>query len=85
MVNKIFTKAEIEEIERRKKGNKSDTTGIFSSRIKPKIIEMLEYWFPQKKQLQKLVVKKINKPEVNQSHNNQENKPCEVSLNSSQT
>lgn len=29
--------------------------GDFSARVKPKLIEMLEYWFPQKKQLQKLV------------------------------
>jgi len=74
MVNKIFTKAELGEIERRKKGNKSDKTGIFSARIKPKIIEMLEYWFPQKKQLQKLVARKINKPEVNTPSLSKKNK-----------
>ncbi len=40
--SKIFTKAELKEIERRKKGDKKDKTGIFSARVKPKIIELFE-------------------------------------------
>ncbi len=52
--SKLFTKAELKEIERRKKGNKSDKTGIFSSRVKPKIIELLE-WFTKRKELKKLI------------------------------
>ena len=52
--SKLFTKAELGEIERRKKGDKSDKTGIFSSRIKPKIIELLE-WFGKRKELKKLI------------------------------
>ncbi len=52
--SKLFTKAELEEIERRKKGNKADKTGIFSTRVKPKIIELLE-WFTKRKELKKLI------------------------------
>ena len=51
----IFTDAELQELERRKKGNAKDECGLFSARIKPKIIEMLEVWFPQKKDLEKLL------------------------------
>ncbi len=61
MQSKIFTKTELKEIEKRKKGNKKDTTGIFSGRVKPKINELLEVWFPKKKELIKLIkVKKKN-------------------------
>jgi len=56
MESKIFTQAEHKFLNKRLKGKKVwDTTGIFSRRIKPKTVEMLEHWFPQKKQLQKLV------------------------------
>ncbi len=54
MVSKIFTKAELKEIERREKGNKSDKTGIFSARVKPKIIELFE-WFKKRHELKKLI------------------------------
>ncbi len=54
MNSKLFTKAELEEIERRKKGDKSDKTGIFSSRVKPKIIELFE-WFKKRHELKKLI------------------------------
>ena len=56
MQSKLFTKAELKEIERRKKGNKADKTGIFSSRVKPKIIELFE-WFKKRKELKKLIKK----------------------------
>ena len=54
MQSKIFTKAELKEIERRKKGNKEDKTGIFSARVKPKIIELFE-WFKKRKELKELI------------------------------
>ena len=54
MQSKIFTKAELKEIEKRKKGDKTDKTGIFSARVKPKIIELLE-WFRKRKELKKLI------------------------------
>ncbi len=59
MNSKIFTKAELQEIERRKKGDKADNTGIFSSRVKPKIIELFE-WFAKRKELKRLVEVKKN-------------------------
>ncbi len=52
--SKIFTKTELKEIEKRKKGDRSDKTGIFSNRVKPKIIELLE-WFNKRKELKKLI------------------------------
>ena len=60
MQSKIFTKAELKEIEKRKKGDKSDKTGIFSNRVKPKIIELLE-WFNKRKELKKLIEVKDDK------------------------
>ena len=54
MQSKLFTKAELKEIEKRKKGDKTDKTGIFSARVKPKIIELLE-WFRKRKELKKLI------------------------------
>ena len=60
MQSKIFTKAELQEIERRKKGDKTDKTGIFSSRVKPKIIELFE-WFNKRKELKKLIEVKDGK------------------------
>ena len=57
-MSKIFTKAEIEELNQREKGNKKDSTGIFSARIKPKIRELLDEWFPKKKELEELIKRK---------------------------
>ena len=54
MQSKLFTKAELKEIKRREKGDKSDKTGIFSARVKPKIIELFE-WFSKRKELKKLI------------------------------
>lgn len=58
MQSKIFTQTELKEIEKRKKGDKSDPTGIFSGRIRPKINELLDVWFPKKQELRKLIKKK---------------------------
>ncbi len=59
MQSKLFTKAELKEIEKRKKGDKTDKTGIFSARVKPKIIEIFE-WFDKRKELKKLIETKKN-------------------------
>ena len=61
MESKIFTEAELKEIELREKGDKSDKTGIFSSRIKPKIKEILDVWIPKKKELENMVKVKNGK------------------------
>lgn len=55
MKSKIFTKAEIVALEKRFQGDKSDTTGIYSSRVKPKLIELLNVWFPKKTKIKKTV------------------------------
>ena len=60
MQSKIFTKAELKEMERRKKGDKKDNTGIFSARVKPKIIEILG-WFKKRYELKKLIEVKDGK------------------------
>jgi len=56
--SKIFTNFELEEIEKRKSGKLSDKTGVYTSRIKPKIKELLEDWFPQRNDLNKLIENK---------------------------
>jgi len=50
----IFTNAELESIEERKKGNKEDVTGIFAGRVKPKIKEIFKL-FDSRKELLKLI------------------------------
>ena len=56
--SKIFTDAEYKSLNERLNGSKKDKTGIFSSRVKPKIKEMIDDWFPQKKQLQRIIESK---------------------------
>jgi len=51
--SKIFTATELKVFEIRMKcKTKSDRTGIFYTRIKPKILELFE-WFKKRKELQK--------------------------------
>ena len=52
--SKLFTNSELREIEKRKKGDKSDKFGLFSNRIKPKIIEIISINI---KELKKLINK----------------------------
>lgn len=53
--SKIFTEAEIKLIKRREQGDLSDPTGLFAGRIKPKLIELLTVWLPQKRKMNKLI------------------------------
>ena len=55
MTSTIFTKAEQEALNRRLEGSKADPTGIYSSRVKPKIKELINTWFPMRKKLDRLV------------------------------
>lgn len=57
-MSKIFSNTELQEMERRKAGDKSDKFGIFSARLRPKIRELLEIWFPKKDELEGLINKK---------------------------
>jgi hypothetical protein len=54
----IFTRAEVKALGRRLIGDRSDGCGIYSGRVKPKLVELLEVWFPKRKQLEALLVKK---------------------------
>ena len=63
-MSKIFKPYELREIEKRKNKDFSDSSGIFSNRVKPKINELLEIWFPKKKELEKLIENKRNSKDV---------------------
>jgi hypothetical protein len=56
--SKIFTPRELKEIKLFEKGNRKDSQGVFSNRVKPKIVELLNYWFPKKNFLERLLGKK---------------------------
>ena len=58
MDSKIFTSAELKEIEKREMGDRSDKYGTFANRIKPKIKEMLDHWFHKKEELTDLITKR---------------------------
>lgn len=52
--SKIFTQAELKSLNQRLKGNRKDSTGIFSGRVRPKILELFG-WFKRKKELEKVI------------------------------
>lgn len=56
--SKIFTKSELKEIDRREIEDYSDKQGLFSRRIKPKIIEILSF---DRKWLKRLINPKRKK------------------------
>ncbi len=58
MKSRIFTDAEQEALNKRLTGSKEDANGIYASRVKPKVKELLEVWFLKKKELEKIVQKK---------------------------
>lgn len=60
-MSKIFTIAEKIALSKRIMGDKKDPTGIYSSRVKPKITEIIEVWLPQRKILKSLI-KQQRKP-----------------------
>lgn len=41
--SKIFTEAELKALDKRIAGNKKDPTGIYANRVKPKLVEILEW------------------------------------------
>lgn len=53
--SRIFTDAERIALSKRLEGDKTDPTSIYSNRVKPKIKELFEVWFPKKKLLEKLL------------------------------
>ena len=53
--SKIFGEKELKLLEKRIKGDKKDSTGLWSRKIKPKVIELVETWIPRKKELKKTI------------------------------
>lgn len=53
--SKIFSEGEMDAMDKRIAGDKSDDNGVFAARLKPKVIEIVEVWFPKKRQLRKLL------------------------------
>ena len=54
-MSKVFSESQKKEIERQLTGDHSDKTGIFSQMVRPKIHDLLENWFPRKRELEKLL------------------------------
>lgn len=54
--SKIFTNKRLEAIEERLKGNKKDDLGTFA-KTKQVIEEIVNVWFPRKKELESLIGK----------------------------
>ena len=62
--SKIFPDCEYKLIQKRLFGDKSDRTGLFCSRVRPKIIEMFEIWEKQKTELLKIVEESKKKKRI---------------------
>jgi hypothetical protein len=77
-ISVIFTEAEMEAIERRKQGDKTDKTGIYSNRTRPKLLEILNIWLPQKKQITKLLEQKKKNNKKGDKIENKTNKHTHV-------
>lgn len=52
--DKIFGDGELELLEKRIKGDKSDPNGLWARKVKPKVIDLLK-WFKRRRELRKLV------------------------------
>ena len=55
MQSNIFKPSELKTLKEFEKGNRKDKNGIFSRKVRPKIIELIEVWIPKKKHLEKLI------------------------------
>lgn len=53
--SKIFGNKELQTLEKRISGDKKDPTGLWSRKVKPKVIELVEKWIPRKKELKKTI------------------------------
>ena len=53
----IFTDVELDALKRRLTGDKSDPTGVYSARVKPKVIELLQ-WMKKADELKKMIQSK---------------------------
>ena len=55
--SRIFTNTELKALDQRFAGSKKDSTGVYSGRVKPKLIELLR-WFERKKDIENLIQNK---------------------------
>ena len=53
--SRLFGEKELLLLERRIEGDKKDPTGLWSRKVKPKVIEMVKEWMPRRRQLRKIV------------------------------
>lgn len=58
MKSRLFTDAEMAEIDRQSQGDHTDKTGIYASRVRPKIRELLDVWLPKVADLVRLEERK---------------------------
>ena len=53
--SKVFGEKELILLEKRIDGDKKDPTGLWSRKVKPKVIEIVNDWMPRKRQLKEVV------------------------------
>jgi len=51
----VFGEKELILLEKRIDGDKKDPTGLWSRKVKPKVIEIVNDWIPRKRQLKKVI------------------------------
>ena len=53
--SRLFGDKELAFLEQRIKGSKKDKTGLWSRKVRPKVLELVDVWLPRKKELKKAV------------------------------
>ena len=53
--SKLFGEKELILLERRIEGDKKDPTGLWSRKVKPKVVEIVTEWMPRRRELRKIV------------------------------
>ena len=53
--SKVFGEKELILLEKRIDGDRKDPTGLWSRKVKPKVIEIVNDWMPRKRQLKKVI------------------------------
>lgn len=56
--SRIFGDKELEMVKKRLEGDKSDPNGLYRNCAKPKLIEIVEIWFPKIKEIKEILEKK---------------------------
>ena len=53
--SKLFGEKELLLLKKRIEGDKKDPTGLWSRKVKPKVLEMVNEWMPRRRELRKIV------------------------------